>query len=273
MQFSHVDLRYIDRTPPPEWKKMWYGYFQMEKVISQEKKNIDKQAHKVSSNDPNLKGESYIEQQIFLNIIKSLKGPVNFFELGAGRGDWCLALAGIIDFNLIDHEITSYKCIAIEAEPAHYEWTKVHFEEQQINAIPVYGAIFSENGKCKFYSIIDPASDYGQSIRDDGNLTVPCYTVDYLIDKYQFNKVDIMHVDVQGAEYEMLLGATKALKNKTIKYMIIGTHRPELNGQIIEYVKPYGYESLFSVGINSGPCDTPFGKAIFPVDGLLVLKC
>lgn len=273
MLFSHIDLRHVDRTPPPGWKKMWYGYFQMEKVISREKKDIDKQAHKLSSDNPDLKGEGYIEQQIFLNIIKSLKGPVILFELGAGRGDWCLALAGTVDFKLIDHEITSYKCLAVEAEPVHYEWTKTHFEEQKIEAIPVYGAITSQVGECQFYSVVDPASNYGQAVREDGNLTVPCYTVDYLIDKYQFDKVDIMHVDIQGAEYDMLSGMIEALKNKTIKYMIIGTHTPKLNEQIIEFVEPYGYESLFSVGVGNGPCDSPFGRALFPVDGLLVLKC
>lgn len=272
MQFLPIDLRSIDRTPPSGWKKMWYGYFQMEKVISQEKKDIDRKSHRVS-NSSSLKGEDYIERQFFLNIIRSLKGHVNLFELGAGRGDWCMALAGVIDFNLIDTEVTSYNCLAIEAEPAHFGWTKTHLEGQQIKAIPVYGAISSKTGKCKFYSVVDPASNYGQSVRDDGNLTVPCYTIDYLIDTYKFSKIDIMHVDIQGTEYDALLGATEALKNKTIKYMIIGTHRPELNKQIINFIKPYGYESLFSIECNGGICDTPFGRAVFPVDGLLVLKC
>ncbi len=272
MQFSHVDFRYVDRTPPAEWKKMWYGYFQMEKVISQEKKAVDKQAHKVTTDDPTLKGEGYIEQQVFLNILKSLKGHVDFFELGAGRGDWCLALAGVVDFNLIDHEITSYKCLGVEAEPTHFEWMKTHFEEQQINAIPIHGAVSLKTGKCSFYSMVDPASDYGQSVRDDGNLTVPCYTVDYLIDKYSFEKIDLMHIDIQGAEYDMFLGMEEAFKNRTVKHMMIGTHRPGMNEDIIEYVKPYGYEALFSVGVRTAVCDSPFGRASFPVDGLLVLK-
>lgn len=272
MPFSHIALRSCERVPPMGWKKTGYGYFQMEKVQSQEKIKRDKESHK-ASDMPNLKGEGYIEQQIFLNLIKSLKGHVNLFELGAGRGDWCLALAGIVDFNLIDHEITSYRCLAVEAEPVHFEWTKMHFEEQSINAKPIYGAVTSKVGECQFYSVVDPASNYGQSIRDDGNLKVPCYTVDYLMNKYKFDIVDILHSDVQGAEYDMILGATEALKKKAIKYMMIGTHKLGINEQIIDYVKPYGYEFLFSVNVHEGPCDSPFGKALFPVDGLLVLKC
>jgi FkbM family methyltransferase len=277
MQFSTLNLVSINRQPPPDWKRMWYGYFQMEKVISQEKKRLDTEAHKLPLSNNNLqkeilKGEDYIEQQFFLNIISSLKGHVTLIELGAGRGDWCLALAGIVDFNLIYHRITSYKCIGVEAEPTHFEWMKTHFEEQRINAIAVQGAIASKNGECKFYSITDPASNYGQAVREDGNLTVSCYTIDYLMNQYSLNGIDILHADVQGSEYDMLLGATGTLKNQTIKYMIIGTHKPGINEQIIEYVKPYNYETLFSINVKEGPCNTPFGKAYFPVDGLLILK-
>ena len=273
---QHIPLRSVDRIPTIGWKKTWYGYFQQEKVISQKKIERDKKSHKaegiITPSVP-LKGEGYIEQQFFLNILKDLKGHVNMMELGAGRGDWCLAMAGIIDFNLIDTEITSYRCIAVEAEPTHYGWTKEHFEQQGIvNAEAVHGAVSSKNGECKFYSIEDPASTYGQSIREDGNLTVPCYTVDYLIEKYNFDSVGFMHVDIQGAEYDMLLGAIEALKKGTLKYMMIGTHSPEMNEKMIEYIRPFNYEVLFSAPCHSKIVDTPFGRAIFPVDGLLILK-
>lgn len=273
MEFKHIDIRNVDTVPPVDWKKMWYGYFQMKKVQSQEKIDRDKKTHKASAG-PEFKGEGYIEQQIFLNMVKSLKGHVNLLELGAGRGDWCMALAGTVDYNLIDHEINSYKCVGVEAEPTHYDWMKTHFEKQDINAIPIFGAVSSYNGECQFFSVVDPASNYGQSVRPDGNLTVPCYTVDHLISENQLDKVDIMHVDIQGAEYDMLFGMTEALKKGTIKYMMIGTHKPKLNEKIIEYVKSYGYQSLFSIECHGGECDSPFGKALFPVDGLLVLeKC
>lgn len=273
MELAHVDYRRVDRMPPPNWKKMWYGYFQMTKVQSKEKIENDKKTHKVSS-APGLKGEGYIELQVFLNLVKSLKGHVNFLELGAGRGDWCMALAGTVDFNLIDHEITSYQCVGVEAEPTHYDWMKTHFEEQEINAISVYGAISPYDGECQFYSVVDPASNYGQSVRDDGNITVPCYTVDTLISKYGLDKVDIMHVDVQGAEYGMFQGMENTLKTGSVKYMIIGTHKPEFNNKIIKCVRPYGYRSLFSVECHGGQCSSPFGDVLFPVDGLLVLeKC
>lgn len=279
MKFSEIKVRSVDRILPIGWKKTWYGYFQMEKVISDVKKKRDESSHKASdgskvkeSTGEPLKGEGYLEQQFFLNIMSGLKGHINMVELGAGRGDWCLATAGVVDFRLIDHQIDTYRCLAVEAEPAHYEWTKTHLEEQGINATVEHCAVWSSNGECPFYAKEDPASHYGQSVRDDGNIKVPCYTVDYLMEKHGFDTVDFMHVDVQGAEYEMLLGAKRALENRSIKYMMIGTHRPELNEKLIEFLKPYGYEILFSAPCHSGTHDTPFGKVSLPVDGILLVK-
>lgn len=279
MEFSKINIRLIDRTPPVGWKKTWYGYFQMEKVISEVKKQRDKVSHKVSdgselkeAGEP-LIGEGYLEQQFFLNIIQSLEGRVDMMELGAGRGDWCLATAGVIDFKLIDTKATSYCCLAVEAEPTHYEWTRSHFEEQGLNATAVHGAVWSQDGECSFYSTEDPASTYGQSVRSDGNLRVPCYTVDTLMEKYGFDKVDFMHVDIQGAEYEMLKGMKKALENGSLKYMMIGMHRPEMNDRVIGALSLYDYEVLFSARCHTGEIiDTPFGKATLPVDGILLVK-
>ena len=272
MDFSTIDLRSPGRVPPPGWKRTGYGYFQMDKVQSQVKIDRDIRTHKTVSG-PLLKGEGFIEQQFFLNIMRNLEGHVNIMELGAGRGDWCLALAGIVNFNLIDHNISSYKCYAVEGEPTHFEWTKTHFEEQGINAVAIHGAISKENGECKFYAKEDPSDHYGQCIHDDGDIIVPTFSLDYLVDKYQIDKIDILHVDIQGAEYDMLLGAVQTLKQKKIKYMMIGMHRPEFNEKIKEFLKPYGYEVQFSALCHSGFNETPFGNANLSVDGLLVLEC
>ena len=274
MDFSHIVPRYLKRVPPEGWKNTWYGYFQMEKVISEEKKRRDEKTHKLPQSHQRelIRGESFLEQQVFLNIVNSLEGHVDMFELGAGRGDWCLALAGIIDFGLIDTKATSYRCLAIEAEPSHYEWTKEHFEKQEINAIAVHGALWSSVGECSFYSKENPASNYGQCVRDDGNIKVPSFTVDSLMRKYQFDKLDLIHADIQGAEYEMVLGSIKALEERKVKYWMIGTHLPDLNDRITDFMRPYGYRVLYSVTCASGVHESPFGKISVPVDGLLVLE-
>jgi hypothetical protein len=37
-------------------------------------------------------------------------------------------------------------------------------------------------------------------------------------------KIDLLHADVQGAEFDMLIGADRALRNHRIGYLFISTH-------------------------------------------------
>ena len=169
------------------------------------------------------------------------------FELGAGWGRMCLALAGAIDFKIAPIVPTSYRCLAIEAEPTHYQWIKEHFETQGINGIVIQGAVSNKTGTCRFNASPDPDSCYGQAISPlfssrklpsiagirniitGRSIKVPKYTVDWLLRKHNFDHIDIVDVDVQGAECEVIAGAAESIKNNLIDYWLIGTHHKNLN--------------------------------------------
>jgi hypothetical protein len=51
---------------------------------------------------------------------------------------------------------------------------------------------------------------------------VECLTIDNFIDREQIGHVDILHADIQGAEYPMLLSCIKHLN--AIDYFFISTH-------------------------------------------------
>ena len=51
-------------------------------------------------------------------------------------------------------------------------------------------------------------------------IKIPMFTVDYLIQTYSFDHVDIIHTDVQGAEYKAMLGAAESIKNDLIDAVI-----------------------------------------------------
>jgi hypothetical protein len=85
-------------------------------------------------------------------------------------------------------------------------------------------------------------------------------SVDSLIDLYKMEYIDILHSDIQGFEYEMLLGAEKALQNNKIGYVFISTHSNELHYQCIEKLKAYSFKILNSVDIDE----------TFSEDGLIV---
>jgi FkbM family methyltransferase len=261
-------------TPPSRegWHRQWHGYHQMKKVRSNRKINQNKK--KYANVPEHVLRESLIERQIFLNIIHDIKKKnINMIELGAGRGDWCLALAGIIDHQLIPCLASTYRCLGLEAEPTHYEWTKEHFEKQQINAIAVHGASGGVDGYCNFYSMADPADNYGQHINEEkGNLKVPLFKLATLLKKYDFSHVDLLHMDIQGVETETISSAKDILKEEIIDYIMIGTHRSEETNKELKNILTGYYDILLDIPPKAGLVDTVFGKAFFPVDGMLVLK-
>jgi FkbM family methyltransferase len=228
------------------------------------------------------KGEVHerdFEKDCFLSVLADIQREhVNMFELGAGWGEWCLALAGVIDYKIIPIVPVSYRCLAVEGEPTHYRWIKEHFESQNINGIAVHGAVSNKNGTCRF-GVHAPDSSYGQAISfhkltvrktiwDLYNfilrktIEVPMYTIDHLIQAYVFDHVDIIDMDVQGAEYEVLLGAAESINDDLIDYLLIGTHDRKINVELRRLLSPK-FDSIIDI----------YPKSVGIVDGFAPIRC
>ena len=214
MQLETFDIVTPNTQPPAQdgWIRYWHGYHQMRKVKSDEKRELDRQED-VEAEGSGALTERDVEIQVFCNALRCIDSShVTMFELGAGRGDWCLAMAGIIDHRLIPLPARSYRCLALEGEPSHFSWTSEHFVRQAINGIAVHGAAARQDGVCRFRALKAPDESYGQGVdHDKGNIVVPCYSIDMLMERYGFEHLNLIHMDVQGEEYETLLGAEKAL--------------------------------------------------------------
>jgi len=53
---------------------------------------------------------------------------------------------------------------------------------------------------------------------------LPQISLDWLLEDKGIGEVDILHSDIQGAEYAMLKGAEKSIKANKIKYIFVSTH-------------------------------------------------
>lgn len=272
MQLRLFKIKHISKTSPDaeNWEQFWHGYFQMKKVRSPQKRDMDKRAHNDAVRPADVMSEYETEKQIFLNVISDIKKDcITMLELGAGRGDFCLSLAGVIDHSIIPVPAKSYRCLALEAEPTHFEWTKEHFERQGINGLVVHGAVQKYDGHCLFE--IDEEHTYGKAVSKNGNIKIPCYTIDTIMKKYGFSHLDILHMDVQGAECDALRGATNALNQREIDYMIIGTHGQDMNKNLKGLLETY-YNIIIDIPPNSLCFETSIGKVSFPVDGIMMCK-
>lgn len=207
-------------TKSEEWVGGWHGFYYLRKSFS------DKAIKKHNSLfDENPYDAMVLEAFSLLAILETYGGRhVNFIEIGSGRAPWCMAVAGAVRHKLVLKSPASYFVLAVEAEPIHFQWSKKHLSFQNINGTAIYGAIGRRVGSCLFAAHTDPAAHMGQHVSPDGNIEVPVYTIDALRKAHGFNRIHIIHMDIQGSEVEAIEGAKESISKGLIDYFIIGTH-------------------------------------------------
>jgi hypothetical protein len=67
-------------------------------------------------------------------------------------------------------------------------------------------------------------------------------------------RVDILHVDIQGLEGELIAGARNSLTNRLVDYLFISTHSQEIHRRIISELTTFGYriEVVFRYPVSNG---------------------
>ena len=166
MIIKHFDITVPKTAPPQEegWNPTWHGYHEMARCESKQRRAEYAERDRAILARGEMTEDDF-ERDCFLSVLADVeKTHVNMFELGAGCGRMSLALAGVIDFKVVPVVPASCRCLAVEAEPTHYDWIKEHFGTQGINGTVVHGAVSKKNGFCRFNINPAPDSCYGQVI-------------------------------------------------------------------------------------------------------------
>lgn len=74
--------------------------------------------------------------------------------------------------------------------------------------------------------------------------------------------IDILHSDIQGFEYDMLLGSSQTIKDKKIGYVFISTHGNDVHYKCLEFLKQHHFLIL----CNADEDET------YSFDGLIVAR-
>src|SRR5690606_28520719 len=75
--------------------------------------------------------------------------------------------------------------------------------------------------------------------------------------------IDILHSDIQGYEYDMLLGATEMLSSKKIGCVFISTHSNELHEKCLNFLTDnFGFKLISSANLDQS----------YSYDGVIVMK-
>lgn len=181
------------------------------------------------------------------SIILDTKDYMMIGEFVPRSGDVVIdAGAGVGEYTVVSSvEVgKSGSVIAIEAssEPLRYLSKNAKLNPNK-NIRVVHAALGEKSGRVRMFR---PA---GTSFVDSINknwkgLTVSYYvksvTVDGLVKKFGLDKLDLLKLDIEGAELLALRGSMKTIARMKPR-IIIETHGRELHGDVIKFLKMSGY--------------------------------
>lgn len=187
-------------------------------------------------------------------------------ELGAGYGRWTVnAAAGVRAYGR-----STYQLVAVEAEPTHFEWLRRHCRDNGIRRRSRFGrvqlieAAVTRDGKPVDFATGEPAAWYGQAIAD-GTWSpkqvqrVPGVRLSDLV--VRLSHVDLIHLDIQGAELSVIEEAVEVLDERTYR-LHIGTHSAAMEDGIRELLVGHRWECLRDYPANA-TTETPWGLMSF----------
>ncbi len=221
----------------------------------------------------------------WLDICESIECATDnytFVELGAGYARWSVIAYYIA--SILRPLFT--KLVIVEAEPTHFGWVIDNLEMNNINVEnhEIYQGAIDDTEKIVQFEIGDPSKCYGQSIVNDNLvnmlyrkircwrqkkfktgqynldvLNVKTYTLNSILSDIDY--VDMIHMDIQGKEFDVLKSSADII-NKKVKRLHIGTHSVKIEENIRELMLNNNWSCLRDYKRNKIN-DTPFGKIEF----------
>jgi FkbM family methyltransferase len=157
------------------------------------------------------------------------------------------------------------KVIAIEADPSNFEMLNRNVQLNRLENITTLNyAAFSKETKLKLYL---PAGDIFTKYNtimsnwvwvkpEDKYVEINANTLDNLLQQIGIKQVNWIKIDVEGAEFEVLKGATSILSKSKDIALLIEVHNlhggTNLYRQIIEFLNVYNFKIEFENTYESG---------------------
>lgn len=181
----------------------------------------------------------------------------NVIELGAGYGQWMVT--SIMAYKAL-HPNQPAHGMALEAEKTHYEWLRRHVQKNlggyaDVRTDLLYAAA-GYDGVAQFPVLDSPDRDYGAAYQSNSEgvpmREVECLSMQSIDSRFEETSIDLFHVDIQGAEADLIAspGFEDALR-KT-RFALFGTHRSDdLHRAVKKAIEGAGMQVLIEWPRNS----------------------
>jgi FkbM family methyltransferase len=164
--------------------------------------------------------KGYYELETVALLASLLKPGMIFFDVGAHVGQYSLVASERVSRNGQVH--------CFEPDPETYRWLLTNIQANHLgNVHSNQTAVAEETGDKPFF--LATPEDIGSNslsppsqLRDSGRTTlVHCITLDEYIERNRIPRVDVMKIDIEGAELPMLNGARKLLGSENAPLIVI----------------------------------------------------
>ncbi|MEN8247339.1 MAG: FkbM family methyltransferase [Bacteroidota bacterium] len=173
-----------------------------------------------------------------------LQDPGVIIDAGANIG-----LASIYFAN----KYANAEIISIELSPSNFQLLKKNTEKySQVNCINA--GVWHKNQTLKF--IEEGFSPWGYKVNnklDENSISVKSITILDIIEQYNLSQVDLLKVDIEGAEVE-LFSENYGQWLPKVKYLVIEFHdrsRPDSSKTVKKALSEFDFVELDSVGENA----------------------
>jgi FkbM family methyltransferase len=224
---------------------------------------------------------AYFELAFVLESLTAKPAPprLTVIELGAGYGPW------LVTAHRAEQLSTGrpVDLVGVEMVPQHYEWMREHLSNNGIDPKEhrlIHAAVSDTDGEALYQPERDAHFDFGQhvierrSARSGGGerppgdplapVWVPCIGLSGLLRDYE--RVDLMHVDIQGEELRTLDGAMEELCAR-VRSLIVATHSRRIHRVLRRRLSGAGWECRYDFRLRKRE-RTSYGDVQF-LDGLL----
>lgn len=221
---------------------------------------------------PNLppRNEHYLDWIVVLTAAAKAHGVFRMAELGAGWAPWLTRAA--LAARQRD-EISNCELLGLEPDPSHFGWAREHFLDNGLDPDRhrlLQGVATVETGMTRFPVVASPDLDYSASVADADQAadTIDVHGFDVIgLLRWFSGPVDLMHVDIQGAEHEALPPAMSVMA-QSVRSIMIGTHDgDDLHDDLARRFREDGWRERLNLGA-SRVHNTPWGE-ITTDDGFL----
>lgn len=151
------------------------------------------------------------EEYVFQEVLKAVRPGAAMLELGSYWAFYAMWFHA---------EVARARCYMVEPDPYKMNFGKLNFAFNGMQGTFIEGFIGAEKGQLS---------------------GVPVLSVDEIMQGQGLDHLAILHADIQGYEYEMLLGAEATLQAGKADYVFISTHSNELHERCLEKLQEYDY--------------------------------